>query len=114
MNISMDESCIQACSNCAWACESCAASCLREDNVQEMARCIRLDRDCADFCKMAATLMARECDYAKALCKQCAEVCRACAEECARHESDHCQRCAQACRSCAEECERMAGGQMAA
>ncbi|WP_349617325.1 four-helix bundle copper-binding protein [Azotobacter salinestris] len=108
MNASMYESCIQACSHCAWACEACAASCLREDNVQMMARCIALDMDCADFCKMAATLMARGSDYAQAFCRQCAQVCRACGEECARHEAEHCQRCAQACRACAEECERMA------
>lgn len=108
MNMAMYESCIQACSNCAWACENCAASCLREDQVQMMARCIQLDMDCADFCKMAVSLMARGSDYAKAFCRQCAEVCRACGEECARHEAEHCQKCAQACRSCAEQCERMA------
>ncbi|MFC2970747.1 four-helix bundle copper-binding protein [Azotobacter bryophylli] len=108
MSASMNESCIQACSNCALACETCSASCLRESDVQAMARCVALDMDCADFCKVAATLMARGSDYAKAVCQQCAEVCRACGEECARHEAEHCQRCAQACRSCAEECERMA------
>lgn len=108
MYSSLYESCIQACSNCAWACETCTASCLREDNAQAMARCIELNMDCAAFCKLAATLMARESDYAMAFCKQCAEVCHACGEECARHEADHCQSCAQACRSCAEECERMA------
>ena len=39
------QACIQACSNCALVCETCAASCLREDDVKMMARCIELDRD---------------------------------------------------------------------
>jgi len=101
------QSCIQACSNCALVCETCAASCLREEDVKMMARCIELDRDCADMCAMAALLMTRDSAYAKAFCKLCAQVCRDCAEECGRHSHDHCQACAQACRQCAEECERM-------
>ena len=63
------QSCIQACSNCAIVCETCAAACLREDDVKMMARCIELDRDCADLCALAAVLMARDSHYAKALCK---------------------------------------------
>src|SRR3546814_10011933 len=78
------QSCIQACSNCALVCETCAASCLREDDVKMMARCIELDRDCADMCAIAAVLMTRDSAYAKAFCKLCAQVCRACAEECGK------------------------------
>jgi len=102
------QACIEACSNCAMACETCAASCLREDDVKMMARCIQLDRDCADICAMAACLMTRDSAYAAAFCKLCAEVCRACAEECGKHEAEHCRQCAEACRLCAQECERMA------
>ena len=54
------QACIEACSNGARACETCAASCLREDDVKMMARCIELDRDCADICAMAACLMTRD------------------------------------------------------
>ncbi|EXF45143.1 ferredoxin [Pseudomonas sp. BAY1663] len=102
------QSCIQACSSCALACETCAASCLREEDVKMMARCIELDRDCADTCAIASVLMTRDSAYAAAACKLCAQVCRDCAEECAKHPHDHCQACARACRQCAEECERMA------
>ena len=90
-------------------CETCASACLREDDVKMMARCIELDRDCADICRLAAILMSRESDYAKEFCALCAKICRACGEECAKHEMDHCQECAKACMNCAEECERMAG-----
>ncbi len=49
MTNSMYQSCIQACWTCAQACEMCASACLREEDVKAMARCIELDRDCADF-----------------------------------------------------------------
>ena len=102
------QSCIQACSSCALTCETCAASCLREDDVKMMARCIQLDRYCADLCAVAALLMTRDSPYAQLACRLCAQACRDCAEECAKHAHAHCQDCAQACRRCAEECERMA------
>ena len=102
------QSCIQACSNCALVCETCAASCLREEDVKMMARCIELDRDCADMCAMAAVLMTRDSPHAQASGKLGAQICRAWGEECGKHQMDHCQACAEACRRCAEECERMA------
>lgn len=102
------QSCIQACYACAAACDHCATACLAEDDVKQMARCIRLDLDCADICRMAAAYMARDSELARNVCRLCAEVCEACGEECAKHDPDHCQQCADACRRCAEECRRMA------
>ena len=103
-----NQACIDACNACADACDHCAASCLRELDVQMMARCIALDMDCAAICRLAAGCMSRDSDFAVALCRQCAEVCQACGDECARHRHEHCQACARACHRCAEECRRMA------
>ena len=100
-------SCIQACSACVIACEACAAACQREYDVTMMAACIRLDRDCADLCRLAEALMVRGSDLAEETCHLCALACQACAEECARHSHEHCQQCAQACQRCAAECEAM-------
>lgn len=103
-------SCIDACSACAAACEQCATACLGEDDVALLARCIRLDRDCADLCRLAAAFMARNADHAPQLCALCADICQLCADECAGHDHmEHCRLCAEACRRCAEECRRMAG-----
>ena len=102
------KSCIEACLKCMEECEHCASACLHEEDVKMMARCIALDRDCADICATAARWMARDSEFANAICRQCAEVCRACGAECRKHKMDHCQRCADACDACAEECERMA------
>ena len=74
-----------------------------------MARCIALDMDCEQICRLAASLMARGSQFADAACQLCAQVCEACGQECDKHQHDHCQACAQACKRCAEECRRMAG-----
>ena len=107
------QSCIDACLACATACNHCAASCLQEEHVKMMARCIRLDMDCAQICTLSAAYMARGSEFAGPLCDLCARVCDACAAECGKHDHEHCQRCAEACRRCADECRRMlsmAGG----
>jgi hypothetical protein len=78
MNSSFDE-CISECLRCALACEG-ASACLQEQDVKMMADCIKLDRDCADMCRLAATLMARE-SMLKEFCALCARICRACGEE---------------------------------
>lgn len=73
-----------------------------------MAKCIRLDMQCAAICYSAAQLMSLGSEKAKEICRICAEICEACAKECGRHETEHCRECAQACRQCAEECRKMA------
>lgn len=100
-------SCIEACNECAIACSHCSSACLQEPDPKSMARCIALDIDCAEICRLAAAYMSRGSEFAGAICGVCAEVCDACATECEKHEMDHCKVCAEACRRCAEECRRM-------
>lgn len=104
------QSCIDECNACADACDHCAAACLSEQDVQAMARCVKLDMDCAQICRLAAAYMARGSEFAGMVCNACAEICDACGEECGQHPMAHCQQCAEACRRCAEECRRMAAG----
>ncbi|HSF47902.1 MAG TPA: four-helix bundle copper-binding protein [Burkholderiales bacterium] len=73
-----------------------------------MQECIRLDRDCADICALAAQFMARDSSFARVVCALCADICEACGNECAKHQVAHCQEYADACRRCAEECRTMA------
>lgn len=105
------QSCLQACDECAIACDHCAASCLKEADVKMMARCIALDMDCAQACRLASAFMSRGSDNASLICEACADICETCGEECSRHQMEHCQQCARACKRCAEECRRMAGAQ---
>jgi hypothetical protein len=100
--------CIEACNACADACDHCAAACLAEEDPKAMARCIALDMDCAQLCRLAAGYMARDSENAAAICALCSEICEACSGECEQHDMDHCKACARACRRCADECLRMA------
>ena len=101
------ESCIAACNASAEACNQCAVACLFEPNREELARCVQLDMDCAEICRLAAAYMARGSELTGEMCAFCADVCDACAEECERHEMSHCRKCAAACRACAQECRNM-------
>jgi len=49
------QACIEACQDCAVSCDACANACLHEQDVQMMARCIELDRDCAKLCYTAVS-----------------------------------------------------------
>jgi hypothetical protein len=99
---------IDACEDCVVECESCATACLNESDVTMMAQCILLDRDCADVCRLAVTLMSRDSRFARDFSVLCAVVCDACANECERHSAEHCRRCTAACRKSAEELRRIA------
>lgn len=108
MHQSEFSACIRACYDCAAACDHCATACLAEPDPKPLVRCVALDIDCADICRMAAAYMARGSEFARRICGFCAEVCEACGAECAKHSHPHCQECAAACRRCAEECRKMA------
>ncbi|MFL6675845.1 MAG: four-helix bundle copper-binding protein [Massilia sp.] len=100
---------IEACNDCADACDMCATACLQEQDVKAMARCIALDIDCAQLCRLGAGAMARGSEAAGIICQACAELCDICGDECSKHPMQHCQDCATACRRCAAECRQMSG-----
>ena len=100
--------CIEACIRCALECEHCETACLGEPDMKMMAECIRLDRDCAAVCWLAAAFMGRRSEFDADLCRLCATLCDACGAECAKHKVDHCLKCAESCRACAEACRTMA------
>lgn len=103
--------CVQAVASCAVACRTCVAGCLGEDDVAAMARCIRLDLDCAAMCDATAGMLIgwtaddRGEDHVGHAVRACAAVCARCADECAGHEDmEHCALCAAACRAAEQEC----------
>lgn len=102
------KSCIEACLKCVAECNNCAASRLSEAHVQKMAKCIRLNMECAVICYSVVQMMSLGSDKTKSLCAICAEICDACGAECGQHDNNHCRMCAEMCRKCAEECRRMA------
>lgn len=99
--------CIDACLACAAICNHCASSCLQEDDVKMMARCVQLDMECAVMCYTAAQLMSMGSSQAMQVCTLCADMCDACAAECGKHDNEHCRECAAACKKCADTCRSM-------
>ncbi|HEY4106068.1 MAG TPA: four-helix bundle copper-binding protein [Polyangiaceae bacterium] len=89
---------------CADACEQCAAACLAEEDVKQMADCIKLDGDCADLCRLVAAFAARGSSFTLLLSAVLADLCKLCCAECSKHPFDHCRVCAGACRACEAAC----------
>lgn len=78
--------CIEACFGCAQACAAYADACLGEEDIQMLARCIRLDLDCADVCNATGKILSRqvafEPEMVGATLWACAEACRRCESAC--------------------------------
>ena len=99
---------IEALNDCVQACNACMTDCLREKDVGMLARCVQIDRDCADICALTSEYISRESEFAPALASQCAVVCDSCAQECEKHSHmEHCKQCAEVCRKCAVECRKV-------
>ena len=106
------EACIQACLACAKICNTCGDDMIGMSHkaAQDLtARCIRLCRDCADICLLAAQWMGRASVFSLRMCALCAELCELCAGVCEQHAPHHplCGDCAKECRRCAEMCHKM-------
>ena len=107
--------CVDACFDCAQSCTACADACLGEDDPKSLARCIRLNLDCADVCDATGRILSRqtafEPEMARAVLQVCAKACRLCGDECGQHAShhEHCRVCAEACGRCEQACEYLLG-----
>lgn len=98
---------------CAQACSACADACLGESDPAALAKCIRLNLDCADQCVAAGRVLSRQTEVdvtvLRAVVEACAQACKACGDECARHADhhEHCRVCADACRRCEQACRKV-------
>lgn len=110
MPVSEISSYIRTIFECADACLSCADACLAEEQVQNLARCIRLNQDCCEICEVTGKILSRQTEpdnaVIRAQIQACAAACQACAAECDRHarQHEHCRICAEACRQCEDAC----------
>ena len=79
-----------------------------------MAKCIRLNLDCADICQTTARVVSRQTEYAanltRAIVDACVQSCESCGDECEQHGEqgmEHCRVCAEACRRCEQACQEL-------
>ena len=106
---------IEAAYDCAQACTQCADDCLSEQGQQQhLAKCIRLNLDCADICAAAGRVVSRQTEYdanvTRAIVEACAQACRSCGDECEQHGEHgmkHCEICAEQCRRCEQACKEL-------
>jgi hypothetical protein len=104
---------IDALTDCAQACTADADDDLSEQNVTELAKCIRLCLDCADVCTTTVGVTSRQTEYdanvTKPLLEACIATCKSCGDECERHAQmhEHCRVCAEACRRCEQACREL-------
>ena len=98
------KSCIEACLRCAAICNHCASSCLGEEHLQMMAKCIQLGMECASICYATAQILSIGGSQAKAMAMICAQTCDDCSLECAKHDNQHCRECSDICHNCANQC----------
>ena len=89
---------------CAILCDACYSGCLQEVDVKAMSNCIKLNRDCAEICRITASFISRDSENIDNFLMLCNEICNTCADECEKHDHDHCKKCAEACNTCAEAC----------
>ena len=107
--------CIEACADCSQACTQCADDCLSEQGeLATLAKCIRLNLDCADVCAATGRVLSRQTEYdanvTRAIVTACAAACKACGDECAQHGEhgmEHCTVCAEQCRRCEQVCQEL-------
>ena len=104
------ETCAKACADCQIHCDSCFQHCADllakgdKNHIKTMHACV----DCAECCKLAATLSARHSPYAAAACECCAKCNDDCAAACEKFPADkHMAMCAKACRDGAKACREM-------
>jgi len=106
---------LEALAQCAQVCRACADSCLAEEHVGKLRRCIRTDLDCADVCDATAALLVRQTEtpneIVHAQLHACILACQVCGHECERHANmhEHCRVCAETCRHCQERCNFLLG-----
>jgi hypothetical protein len=106
------EDCLKACAECAKVCNMTAHHCLDaisegKGMVKHHARAHSLLMDCAAFCTLSATMIARGSELMAHSCEACAEACRCCAEECEKSEDKVMKHCAEVCRDCEKSCREM-------
>jgi len=106
---------IDALSDCAQACIADADADLREPDLAEMVKCIRLCLDCTDVCTATLGVVSRQTDsdaaVTRPLLEACVAICKSCGDECERHARHHahCRVCAEACRRCEQACRELLG-----
>jgi hypothetical protein len=75
--------------------------------VKEYAWALHLVTDCAAFCDLSATLIARQSPLMVHACAACAKACQDCGAECDKFTDVALKECAKAWHDCEASCRTM-------
>ena len=105
-------SCLEACGHCSVVCDETARHCLMmlaegKGDAKYHAKAHSLMADCAMFCSLSATMIARKSELMVESCQACAAACKACGQECEKSDAKEMKECAEACRACEKSCLAM-------
>lgn len=89
---------------CASTCNDCYEACMNEKDNEHLMRCMMLDKECYEICRLTGSLLENDSENIDKFIKLCVEICEACAVECDKHPQEHCKRCAAECRKCIDIC----------
>jgi len=106
----MLKECEEACGHCEATCNTAFHHCITQAAAGKTphARMAQFAADCAAFCNLSATMIARSSSLMGESCRSCAEACRRCAEECLSAQTDDMMKaCVTACQRCEESCRNM-------
>jgi hypothetical protein len=103
------ELCLKNCQACKRECDEtfheCAAAVA--EGKKEFARALSRVADCALFCDLSATLIARHSPLMIHACAACAAACQVCGGECDQLSAPKLKECAKVCRDCEASCRAM-------
>jgi hypothetical protein len=104
------KNCEEACGHCEATCNTTFHHCITQAGTGKArhAAMAQMVADCATFCNLAATMIARASPLSVESCRACAEACRRCAQECGNGQADELMStCVTSCRRCEESCRGM-------
>jgi len=101
--------CLKACSDCAKACDQTFHHCYMQlaQGKKEHAMALHLSSDCAGFCGLSASMIAKHSPLMMHSCEACAEACKATAAEVGRFDSAEMKAAVQKLRECERACRTM-------
>lgn len=101
--------CLEACNECATACDVTFHHCYMQlaEGKKEHAKALHLAADCAEFCRLSASLIAKQSTLMAHSCRACAEACKNTAAEVDRFDSHEMKDAVKKLRKCEESCRDM-------
>lgn len=103
------KTCLEACNDCAKACDVTFQHCYMEvaQGKKEHAKALRLAADCAEFCRLSASLIARQSPLMTHSCRSCAEACKDTAAEVDKFDSHEMKDAVKKLHHCEQSCRDM-------